>query len=114
MTYDSKRDRTLAFHFARKDKHRIWATDLKTKTVTVLEPKGSANFPAEASFGREATYLPDDDLVLVCTGCKPDQKVLAYDCAGDEWLEKQTASLRRAAAWSLAHACVVPQKSVCQ
>ncbi len=87
LTYDSKRDRTLAFHFGRKDKHRIWATDLKSKAVTVLEPKGSGNFPAEAGFGREATYLPDDDVVLVPTRCKPEQKVLIYDCAADEWLE---------------------------
>ena len=61
----------LAFHFGLKDKHKIWATDLKAKTVTVLEPKGSGSFPADANFGREATYLPDDDLVLIPTGCKP-------------------------------------------
>jgi hypothetical protein len=87
MTYDAKRDRTLAFHFGLKDKHKIWATDLKAKTVTVLEPKGSENFPADAGFGREATYLPDDDLVFVPTGCKPAQKVLLYDCAENSWLE---------------------------
>jgi hypothetical protein len=87
MTYDAKRDRVLIFHFGIKDKQKIWSCDLKTKAVTVLEPKGSANFPADASLGREATYLPDDDLVLVCTSSKPEQIVLAYDCAADEWLE---------------------------
>lgn len=96
MAYDSKRDRTLAFHFHLKEKHKIWATDLKAKTVTVLDPKGSANFPADARFGREATYLPDDDLVLLCTSCKPEQKVLLYDCAADAWLEMpDPASLGR-------------------
>jgi hypothetical protein len=87
MTYDSKRDRTLAFHFAIKDKHRIWATDLRSKAVTVLDPKGSESFPADVGMGREATYLPDDDLVLVPTPGKPAQRVLIYDCAGNEWLE---------------------------
>lgn len=87
MTYDSKRDRTLAFHFGLKEKYKIWATDLKVKTVTVLEPKGAGNFPADASFGREATYLPDDDLVIVPTRCKPEQKTLIYDCAANAWLE---------------------------
>lgn len=91
MTYDSRRDRVLMFHFGLKEKHRIWACDLKTGAVSVLEPKGSADFPAEASLAREATYLPDDDLVLICTSCKPAQKVIVYDCAADAWMEMTAA-----------------------
>jgi hypothetical protein len=30
ITYDSKRDRALIFHFGIKDKHKIWACDLKS------------------------------------------------------------------------------------
>jgi hypothetical protein len=44
MTYDSTRDRVLIFHFGIKDKQKIWACDLKTKAITVLEPKNSATF----------------------------------------------------------------------
>lgn len=92
ITYDSKRDRVLLFHFGVKDKHKIWACDLKTGKVAVLEPKGSDKFPAEVSEGREATYLPDDDLVIVCSRAKDTQKTLVYDCAADAWLElKDTA-----------------------
>jgi hypothetical protein len=60
--------------------------------VTVLEPKGSDRFPAEAGMGREATYLPDDDLVLICTPAGKEQKILAYDCAENAWLEMPAAS----------------------
>ena len=88
ITYDSKRDRTLIFHFGIKDKHKIWATDLKSKVVTVLEPKGSEAFPAAVGFGREATYLPDDDVVMVCSAVNP----LVYDCAENAWLEMPAPS----------------------
>lgn len=88
ITYDSKRDRVLLFHFGIQDKHKVWAVDLKTKQVTVLEPKGAAAFPADVSLGREATYLTDDDLVIVCTRKgKDDQATLVYDCAANAWLE---------------------------
>lgn len=86
ITYDSKRDRVLIFHFGIKDKQKIWSCDLKTKQVSVLEPKNSGTFPDDVSLGREATYLPDDDAVIVCTSGKP-QRTLLYDCAGDAWLE---------------------------
>lgn len=91
IAYDSKRDRALIFHFGIKDKHKIWACDLKTKAVTVLEPKNAANFPADVGMGREATYLPDDDLILVPTSGKP-QRTLVYDCAENAWLELPGAS----------------------
>ncbi len=87
IAYDSKRDRVLIFHFGIKDKSKVWAVDLKTKAVTVLTPKGSAGFPEDANMAREATYLPDDDLVLVPSGGKPAQHTLVYDCAADAWLE---------------------------
>ncbi|MDD4889351.1 MAG: kelch repeat-containing protein [Phycisphaerae bacterium] len=88
MTYDSKRDRVLIFHFGVKDKKKIWACDLNTRAVKVLEPKNSDKFPMGANYAREATYLPDDDAVLICTGVdKAAQRNLVYDCAADEWLE---------------------------
>jgi hypothetical protein len=88
MTYDSKRDRVLIFNFDLPGKYKIWACELKTGVVTVLEPKGSTNFPMTVTFGREATYLPEDDLVLICTCAKATEpKTLLYDCAANEWLE---------------------------
>lgn len=87
ITYDAKRDRTLIFHFGIKEKNKVWACDLKTKAVTVLEPKGSASFPADASMGREATYLPDDDVVLISTPIGKTSGTLIYDCAANQWFE---------------------------
>ena len=88
MTYDSKRDRALIFHFGVKGKYKVWAVALDTGKVTVHQPKGSAAFPPEASFGREATYLPEDDLVLIGTRVgKKGQATLIYDCAADAWLQ---------------------------
>ncbi|KKM17392.1 hypothetical protein LCGC14_1676210, partial [marine sediment metagenome] len=81
-----KRDRVLMFHFGIKDKHKVWATGLATKKVTVLTPKGSDAFPADVSMAREATYIPDADVVIICTRGKP-QRTLVYDCAADAWLE---------------------------
>jgi hypothetical protein len=36
---------------------------------------------------REATYIPDADLVIICTRGKPVQHTLVYDCAADAWLQ---------------------------
>jgi len=87
IAYDSKRDRVLMFHFGITGKHKVWATDLKTKKVAVLTPKGSDAFPADASMAREATYIPDADVVIICTRGKPAQHTLIYDCAADAWLK---------------------------
>ncbi|MCW8133401.1 MAG: hypothetical protein KIS92_23865 [Planctomycetota bacterium] len=92
ITYDSKRDRVLIFHFGIKEKHKIWACDLKTKAVTVLAPKNSAGFPESAGMGREATYLPDDDVVLISTPIGKEPGTLIYDCAADEWLKMPSTS----------------------
>ncbi|MCG3179399.1 MAG: hypothetical protein BIFFINMI_01734 [Phycisphaerae bacterium] len=87
MTYDSKRDRVLIFHFGIKDKSRVWAVDLASREVAVLTPKGSDRFPDDASVGREATYVPSADVVIVCSSGKPAQHTLIYDCAADAWGE---------------------------
>ena len=65
VTYDSKRDRALIMHFGHKQKYKIWAVDLKSKKVDILEPKGSKNFPMGLSMARDCTYIPDSDLVVV-------------------------------------------------
>ncbi len=87
IAYDSKRDRALMFHFGIKDKHKVWATGLKTRKVAAGTPKGSAGFPADASMAREATYIPGADVVIICSRGKPAQHTLVYDCAADEWLK---------------------------
>ncbi|PCJ60043.1 MAG: hypothetical protein COA79_09565 [Planctomycetota bacterium] len=88
MTYDSKRDRVLLFHFKQKEKFRIWSCNLKSKKVEVLTPKNSEKFPLAARFPREATYIPDLDIVYVPTsGRKKYQADLIYDCAKNEWLQ---------------------------
>jgi len=86
IAYDSKRDRVLMFHFGIADRHKIWTTDLTTNKVTVLTPKHSEAFPKDAAMAREATYIPDADLVIICSGGKPTQHTLVYDCAADAWL----------------------------
>ena len=85
MAYDAKRDRLLLFHFGRKDKQKVWVFDMKTRRMTVLEPAGSAAFPTSASLAREALYLPEDDLVLICTRATPRQLTLLYDPAANRW-----------------------------
>jgi Galactose oxidase, central domain len=89
ITYDSKRDRALIMHFGHKQKYKIWAVDLKSKKVTVLEPKGSKSFPMGLSMARECTYIPDFDQVIVpARGSKgTPQKLMVYDCARDQWLK---------------------------
>ncbi len=86
ITYDSKRDRVLLFHFGVPEKAKVWSCDLKTKTATTLTPKNAASFPQDLNMGREATYIPDVDLVLIPTPGKT-QRTVFYDCAGDQWLE---------------------------
>ncbi len=82
--YDSKRDRVYLMNFVHKEKNKIWAIDMKTKAVEVLEPKNSDKFPMNVSMARECTYVPDLDIVIVCT--RP-QKTLIYSCEKNEWLE---------------------------
>jgi hypothetical protein len=85
MAYDARRDRLLLMHFGLPDKHKVWAFDLKTRRMTILEPDGSDAVAESASMAREALYLPDDDLVLVCTRAKPEQLTLLYDPAENRW-----------------------------
>ena len=89
MTYDSKRNRVLIMNFKIKEKYKIWAVDLKSKKVTVLEPKGSANFPMALNMARECTYMAEFDQVIIPSrGDKTaPQKTMIYDCAKNEWLE---------------------------
>lgn len=86
MTYDSRRGRTLMFHFGLTEKFKVWACDLGTGNAQVLTPRGFENFPMDVIMGREATYLPDDDLVIICTPGSPQQRTLIYDCHGNRWL----------------------------
>lgn len=86
IAYDAKRERVLLFHFGIAEKQKIWSCALKTGAVTALTPGNAERFPADVTMGREATYLPEDDLVLVPTRGKP-QRTLVYDCAADAWLE---------------------------
>lgn len=86
IAYDAKRDRVLLFQFALADKAKIWACALKTGAISVLTPANAERFP-DVSMGREATWLPDEDLVLVPSRGKPQQRTLVYDCAADAWLE---------------------------
>jgi Ni,Fe-hydrogenase I small subunit len=59
---------------------------LASGKVTILTPKNSQAFPADAWIAREATYIPDADVVVICTPGKPAQHTLVYDCAADAWL----------------------------
>lgn len=84
-TYDSKRNCVYILNFKQKEnKNKIWSVDLKTKTVTVLEPKNSDKFPLDANMARECTYIPDYDIMIVPTS---PQKTLIYDCDKNEWHE---------------------------
>jgi len=89
MTYDLKRNRLLLFHFGLEDKYKVFAYDFGTKGLSALEPEGSGNFPDSASLGREAIYLPTEDLVLVCTRAEPEQLTLIYDPAANAWLRME-------------------------
>ncbi len=91
ITYDSKRNRALIMHFGKQNqkKSRIWAVDLQSKDVTVLNPKGSKHFPNNVNFARECTYVPEYDLVLAPTS--GHNSTLIYDCATNEWLEMGSA-----------------------
>lgn len=84
-TYDSKRNLVYLMNFVQKtNKNKIWAIDLKSKVVTILEPKNSDKFAMEVSMARECTYIPEYDIVIVTT--RP-QKTLIYDCDKNEWHE---------------------------
>ncbi len=88
ICYDSKRDQVLMFHFKLKEKFQIWRCDLKTKKIDVLTPEGSTEFPMAADMGREATYIPDYDVVYIPSRAgKGVQVDLIYDIQNNRWLQ---------------------------
>jgi len=89
VAYDSKRKRLLFFIRHEKAGVTMAQYDFASGEVTTVTSAGAELVEEDnrdrANF-REATYLPDDDLVMIgATG-------LVYDCAKNAWFKKVLAS----------------------
>jgi hypothetical protein len=82
LAFDSKRQRLL-LHGGGSARNELWAFDLARRSWVHLEPAGTA--PAAS---REAVYLPQRDLLLICGPAPEDRNVLAvwtYDPGRNAW-----------------------------
>jgi hypothetical protein len=91
IAYDSRRDRILMIQ-KRYGKApydgRVFALDLKTRSVAALSPAGMEHAHRFAFIDR-CTYDPDTDLMILAsylTDAGDHTPTPAYDCAGDRWV----------------------------
>jgi hypothetical protein len=91
IAYDSTRDRALIFNtpgYRIPYDGRVWALDMKSKTVTELSPEGMEQAHRIAQIDR-CCYDPANDLVLIATYLKDEgdwTATPAYDCATYRWV----------------------------
>ena len=92
LVYDSKRGRLLLLccDYGKKPNGQVWELDLRTMAARTLNPvnmaaAGGADYQID-----RACYVPDADLVLLCTllpGGEGDlRRHVAYDCERNRWV----------------------------
>ena len=92
MVYDSKRDRLLLLccDYGKKPNGQVWELDLATMAARTLNPVNMAAAAGGAYQIDRACYVPDADLMLLCT-LLPDgegdlRRHVAYDCERNRWV----------------------------
>ena len=92
MVYDSKRDRLLLLccDYGKKPNGQVWELDLATMAAHTLNPVNMAAAAGKAYQIDRACYVPDADLMLLCTllpGGEGDvRRHIAYDCERNRWV----------------------------
>ena len=91
IAYDAKRDRVLMFrkpYGKAPYDGQVWSLDLKTRTVTTLNPPGM-NAAHRIAFIDRCVYVPDGDFILMASYVSDsgDQTPTpAFDCAANRWV----------------------------
>ena len=92
MVYDSKRDRLLLLccDYGKKPNGQVWELDLATMAARPLNPVNMAAAAGRAYQIDRACYVPDADLMLLCTllpgGDGDLRRHVAYDCERNQWV----------------------------
>jgi hypothetical protein len=86
LAYDTRRDRIL-LHGGGARRDELWALDNRSRRWVNLQPRVAGGGPPPQA-SREAVWLPDRDLLLICGPAPEDRSVLAvwqYTPAGNTW-----------------------------
>jgi hypothetical protein len=92
LGYDSRRDRLLLLccDYGKKPNGQVWELDLATMAARPLNPVNMAAAAGKAYQIDRVCYVPDADLMLLCTllpgGDGDLRRHVAYDCERNQWV----------------------------